>query len=358
MDAILGGVRDTGEDRTADDDDTEDQDLGGDDADEDEDADQLDADEADEDGDIDGDETDADDDSDEDDQENDGEDYDEVAYSDDDVIEVTVDGEPVEATLRELKAAYAGEGAIEKRLKEATEARKAANADYTAGMAELETQRTNLLQTLQSLDEVLFSPLIDPPDPKLRTRNMNQYLLEKDAYDEDQKRIASARQELTGKLHAQAQAQAEARGKYRAAQQAELLEKWPELKSPKMAPKLQAEIMEAAAHYGFSPAMIAQVDFHGAFLMARDAARWLNLQKIKNSKNGNSPVGGTGTAKRKKLRSGGIAAIKTAAQKSAKQRQVIAKRAQSSGSAEDVTALILSNARAKNPKGSSGGRRR
>lgn len=354
IDSIIGGVRDTGVDRT-----DEDHNVPDDEDEDDGDQIQPDGDEqGDEDAD-DGDDTDADDDGDDDDQQDD-EDYDEVAYSDDDVIEVPVDGELVEVSLRDLKAAYSGEGAIQKRLKEATETRKAASNDYALAMSEIETQRTNLLQTLQQLDEVLFTPLVDKPDPKLRQRNMNQYLMEKDAYDEDQLRIAAAREDLRQKLQVQVQTAAGARHKFREAQQAILMEKCPELASPKTAPKVQAEIMEAAAYYGFTPQMVAQVDHHGVFLMARDAARWLNLQKVKNGKtggNGNSPTGGTGL-KRKKLRAGGIASIKTAAQKSAKERQTIAKRAKATGSQEDVTAMILSNARNRSPKGTSNGRQR
>jgi hypothetical protein len=350
VDAILGKVRDTGEDRTADDD--EDQTVDADEGDDEDDTDQTDADEADEDGEDADDDTDDGEEADEDDQEQDGE-YDEIAYSDDDVIVVTVDGEEVEATLSELKAAFAGEGAIEKRLKAATEAKKAADAVFTETMAEVTKQRTNLLQTIVQLDEVLFVPLIDPPDPKLRARNMNQYLLEKDAYDEDQKRIVSARETLREALAKQVEAQNAARQEYRRNQQAILMEKVPELASPKTAPKVQQEIMEAANYYGFTPEQVGQVDHHGIFMMARDAARWLNVQKLKNSKNGGaSPVGGT--VKRKKLRSGGIAAIKTAAQKSAKERQAIAVKARS-GAQDDVTALILSNARSKS-KGVPNGR--
>ena len=296
---------------------------------------------------LDADDEDADDepdDDEEDDEENDGEDTEEVAYSDDDELDVTVDGETQAVSLRELKRVYSLRGATEKRLKEATDLRTAAQAERETAASELQGQRANMLRTIQQLDEVLFAPLVSEPDPKLRVKNMNEYLLQKDAWEEDQKRIKEGRDELTKFMAEENGKLVENRQKFRTAQQALLVEKLPELRDPQVAPKVQADIMMAAAHYGFTPEMVAQVDHHGLFLMARDAARWLNMQKIK--KNGKLPHSGETTVlKRKRHLKGGSTSRKLSLVKTQKEQQVATKRAQATGRVDDVANMLISKAR-------------
>jgi hypothetical protein len=288
-----------------------------------------------------------DDDDEEDDDEDDGEDTEEVAYSDDDELDVAVDGETKAVSLRELKRVYSLQGATEKRLKEATDLRTAAQAERETAASELQGQRTNMLRTIQQLDGVLFAPLVSEPDPKLRTKNMQEYLLQKDAWEEDQKRIKAGREELATFMADENGKLAENRQKFREAQQALLVEKLPELRDPQMAPKVQSDIMMAAAHYGFTPQMVASVDHHGLFLMARDAARWLNMQKIK--KNGKLPHGRDGEAtvlKRKRhLKPGGATSRKLSLVKTQKEQQAATKKAQSTGRVDDVANMLISKAR-------------
>lgn len=324
-------------------DDDTDPDEGGDDE-------ELDDDLEEEDDDEDGDEIDADDadddaDDDEEDDEDDGEDIEEVAYSDDDELDVAVDGETHTVSLRELKRVYSLQGATEKRLKEATDERTAAQADRAKAADELQGQRANMLRTIQQLDEVLFMPLVSEPDPKLRTKNMQEYLLQKDAWEEDQKRIKAGREELTKFLGEEQKKMGEARQTFRNQQHTLLIEKMPELRDPQLAPRVQADIMSAAAHYGFTPDMVAQVDHHGLFLMARDAARWLNMQKLK--KNGKLPHGGeTQKLKRKRhLKAGGPTSRKLSLVKTQKEQQVATKKAQATGRVDDVANMLISKAR-------------
>lgn len=322
-----------------------DPDEGGDD-----DLDDLEEEDDEEGSDLDADDEDADeepdDDDEEDEDEDDGEDTAEVAYRDTDEIDVSVDGETQTVSLRELKRVFSLQGATEKRLKEATDLRTAAQAEREAAASELQGQRTNMLRTIQQLDSVLFAPLVSEPDPKLRVKNMNEYLLQKDAWEEDQKRIKEGRDELAKFMADENGKLVENRQKFRTAQQALLVEKLPELRDPQVAPKVQADIMMAAAHYGFTPEMVAQVDHHGLFLMARDAARWLNMQKIK--KNGKLiPHGGeTTTLKRKRhLKSGGATTRKLSLVKTQKEQQAATKRAQTTGRVDDVANMLISKAR-------------
>lgn len=278
------------------------------------------------------------------DDEEDGSEYEEVAYSDDDEVEVVVDGETRKATLRELKKAFSGEGAIEKRLKEATEARKEANAAREAAIAEVTTHRTNLMQTIQQLDQVLFMPMVDEPDPKLRATNINAYLMQKDAWEEDQKRIQKSRNDLGVFFQTQQAETAKAREAFRQEQVLLLAQKMPDIVDPVKGPKINRAILDAAVHYGFTPEQVAQVDNHGLFLMARDAARWLNLQKIKQN-GGPVPSGGEKLRRRKRLRSGTVAEQKTRLVKSVKEQKALTSKAQKSGKVDDVAAMLISKAR-------------
>lgn len=282
-----------------------------------------------------------------DDDEEEGDDYEVSDYNDEDTLEVKVDGEVKEVSLRELKRVYSLNEATEKRLKEATEARNAANADRDAVHTEIQQNRANMLRTIQQLDGVLFQPLINEPDPKLRAKNMQEYLLQKDAWEEDQKRITQGRTELTQFLAQEHQKMQQGRATFRQTQQELLAQKMPDLLDPEKSQKVQKDIMDAATYYGFTPEMVADVDHHGLFLMARDAARWLNMQKIKKS--GKVPTNGEGKIKRKRhLRAGtGPTSTKLGLVRSQKQQAAATKRAQETGRVDDVTAMLVSKARTR-----------
>jgi hypothetical protein len=110
----------------------------------------------------------------------------ETAVSDDTLIKVTVDGEEVETTLGELKKRYAGEGAIEKRLQEATESRKKV-------LEQLHTNREQLEQVISAVGGLVFTPTVERPDPALAQQNPTQYLIQKDLYEQDQASINERR---------------------------------------------------------------------------------------------------------------------------------------------------------------------
>lgn len=283
--------------------------------------------------------------------------YEEVAYSDDDVIDVKVDGAWEEVSLRDLKRAYSLAGATEKRLAEATDLRNSAQAERETAAKEIQTHRANMLRTIQQLDHVLFSPLVSEPDPKLRLKNMNEYLLQKDAFEEDQKRIAMSRNQLTQFLSQEHQQLQTHRGEFRTEQQKLLAQKMPDLLDPEKTGKIQKDILDAAVHYGFSPQQVAEVDHHGLFLMARDAARWLNMQKIK--KNGTVPHDGEKATVRRRKRhlkaGGGATSSKTRAVRNNKEQIAATKRAQTTGRVDDVANMLMSKARTR---GKSNGRSR
>jgi hypothetical protein len=294
------------------------------------------------------------DDEEEDNEEDDDEDFEEVAYSDEDIIPVTVDGQIEEPSLGELKRVYSLHGATQKRLKEATELRKTAQAERESVAQEISTHRSNMLRTIQQLDEVLFAPIVQKPDGKLRVKNLNEYILQQDAYEEDQKRIVASREQLTKFIAQEHKSLNDNRQAFRLQQQHLLAEKMPELLDPVKSPKIQQDIMMAASHYGFGPELVAEVDHHGMFLMARDAARWLNMQKLKQ--NGKAPTGReTTTLKRKRhLKAGGTTATKLKAVRTQKEQRSSEVRARASGKVDDVAAMLISKARRRTPNGRTG----
>jgi hypothetical protein len=296
------------------------------------------------------DEDDSDDESQEDDEEEDdnsseGDDEDEsatVEYNDDDVFEVAVDGQKREVTLKQLLQNYSGEGAIEKRLQEATELRKAAIADREAAATEIETHRTNLLQTIAKLDQALFMPLVKKPDPALRTKNMQEYLLQKDAYDEDQNRIGTLKSNLTGMLADEQKRAVQAKADFRRKQAELLVLAAPELKTPETAKAFQDDLMVAVNHYGITEAHMQEVDNHVLFLLARDAGRWLKMQNGKKSGlKGAVPKAGE-TRPRRRMKPGGASSATNSKQKVSKQIVAAKAAAQKSGSVDDLaTALAM-----------------
>lgn len=270
----------------------------------------------------------------------------ELAYDDDDVVEVTVDGEVQEVSLRDLKAAYSGEGAISKRLKEATEARKEATALKEQVLNDNEQARTRLLQTVQAFDELIFAPMVPKPNANLRQTNMAAYLDQKDAYEEDQKRIETSRQQMRQFIQQQTQEQADVRKNYRQEQQRILAEK-AGLHDQKSAQAFRDDVQFAAQHYGFTPEAVAQVDNHAVFLMARDAVKYIRMTQMKDAARNSPNRGKAPTKTRRKLKPGGPTSKKVDAVRAAKQRQEATNRAKQSGKVDDVADMLVSSARTR-----------
>lgn len=326
------------------DDDLDDIDLDGDELD----GDDPDGDEADDDANTEGAEGDEEGDED-DDEEGDEDDYETVPYSDDDEFDVMVDGKAQTVTLKDLKAAFSGEGAISKRLQEATETRKAAAAEREQVQQEINQHRLNLLRTVATMDSALFAPMVEPPDETLIVQGKNGlYLAQKRAYEDDQKRITEGRAAMATFLKKEQTDLQEGHKKYRDAQMNLLVEKMPELRDPVKGKKVEADILEAAKYYGFTEEQVAKVDNHALFLMARDAARYLNMKKLKE---GRAPTGReTVTTARRRLKPGTASSAKAKTVATTKARQDAAKTARRTGKVDDVANMLLANARTGKPK--------
>lgn len=321
--------------------------------DQDEQADQYDADLDTED--QDGDEPDLDEkESDEDQDEGDDEETDDLelgSYSDDDILEVMVDGQKQEVTIRDLKNKFAGEGAIEKRLQEATEARKAAIAERENGEREIESHRTKLLQAMQQLDQFLFMPLVKAPEPTLRTTNFQEWMLQKDAYEEDQQRISALRSAASTVLTQNEQQRQARRNQIRDNEAKLLAERAPELKSAETAKEFQADLQVVIDHYGITPEQMAEVDSHIMWLIARDAGRYLKLTQKANGKDSKAASGNTQGQQRVKrlLKAGTVSSASKSGTtaRAAKAQQAATAQARKTGSVDDVAGMLLAGVKTR-----------
>lgn len=264
-----------------------------------------------------------------------------IDVQDDDLIDVMIDGKLEQRTLGELKKAIAGEGAIEKRLQEATEVRKTAHAERTAILEELADQERLVAQALTSLDENVFKAFIPAPDPRLKDADPKRYLRHKEAYDEDQKRIAEGKKVIetqVAALAAQRQKRLEEYGKAAAPVIAQLI---PELTDPAKAPAMLDKLVSTAKSYGYTEQEIQSALDPRMFHLVRDALAYRQLldrskekRTVDLSKQGNKVP--------RKLRSGNTKAATMVANR-AKQQEQVKQRAAQTGKVGDVAAMILKN---------------
>jgi hypothetical protein len=193
-------------------------------------------------------------------------------------VSVKVDGEIREVTLADLKKAYAGEGAIEKRLQQATELRKQIESERQQAQKEIETSRANLVQAFAAFDQMLFQPKLAPPDPALAQTNPTQYLLMKDQYQAEQQALNTRRQQVQEVL-SRYQAEQAAKASEAAAIEAQrLLEAIPALRDPQKAPEIRDLFLEGARAYGFSDAELGAVTDHRMLVVLADAAKWRRMK--------------------------------------------------------------------------------
>ena len=259
--------------------------------------------------------------------------------TDDDLIDVMIDGKLEQRTLGELKKAIAGEGAIEKRLQEATEVRKTAHAERTSILEALADQERVVVTALQALDDTVFKPVIPAPDPKLKDKNPALYLRHKEAYDEDQKRIAEgkkAAQDKVADLLKQRQQRLKEYGEAAAPAIAKLI---PELADPKKAPAKLNELVATAKSYGYTEVEISNALDPRMFHLVRDALAYRKLlDRSKEVKV--TDLSNQGKKVPRKLRSGSTRAASLVATK-AKQQEQVRKTAAQTGKVKDVAAAIL-----------------
>ncbi len=249
-----------------------------------------------------------------------------LELADDARISVTVDGESQIATIAELKKRYAGEGAIEKRLQEATELRKVA-------VQQVAHNRDKLVEVLNAVGGILFTPTTKAPDPTLARSDPGAFLEQQTLHQNEVAMLANRKEKLQSALVEADQEVAKSKTAMRQDEAAKLRVALPVLNDPVRGPKVQKAILSAAKEiYGFSDVDIAAAADHRIFVVMADAMRYRKLI----AKNKARPVS---TDPRTIRPSGG--SNKPRESGLVKREKAVFKRARASGKAEDIAATMI-----------------
>lgn len=266
-----------------------------------------------------------------------------VSIDDEDTLEVLVDGEMVEMTIKQLKKAASGEGAIEKRLQQTTEKLKEATALHgkrTQAIEALAQEERDLQETLTDLEETLFKPLISAaPNAALKQSDPQRFKRLQDAYDKDQQRITSAKQAVAEKLQDVKQRRAARLVAYSEDAAKTIVQLIPELGDKDKAPTVLDTLRKTAASYGYTDAEMASALDPRMFHLIRDAMAYKQLiGKNKETTMKAADVKAKVASQPRRLRSGGLKNMKVSDQKA---HQQVRAKAKSTGKVNDVAALIM-----------------
>lgn len=244
---------------------------------------------------------------------------------DDAKLSVTVDGEDQIVTLGDLKRRYAGEGAIEKRLQAATEARTKAVEDYSRATAATQ-------QVLQQFGQLMFRRTVPQPDPELLNKNPAAFYKQKELFDQETQSLSQAQQSLFGLVQQVDEAYEQNRREQRAMAAQQLRQIMPVFNDPVKGPKVKAALIEAAKEIGYTDEQIAACEDPLMFKTVALAAR--ELKRMKGVKA--EPSNSTSRTMKKTNQGAGAKAD------SAKRRQNEAlKVAAKTGRIEDVAASMI-----------------
>lgn len=258
-----------------------------------------------------------------------------LEFDDTTLVEVIVDGEAKEVPLSDLRNAYSGNAAIEKRLQEASELRNEQRSVRDQALQEAETVKNATIAVLEHVSSELTTPLVSEPDPALRNSNPAQYLRHLEAYQKDQSRIAKHEEQLKTLFGEQAKKLAEVKENNRKQQLILLGEKLPSIKNEKTREQASADILEAAKHYGFSEQEVNSFADHRLYVMAHDAQQYRKLKSTPRTGDMEERKPG----KRRVLRSGKTKP-RAAAASQKKAIDAARKQAQTTGKHQDVAAYL------------------
>ena len=258
----------------------------------------------------------------------DDEDQVEAGTQDTEAHTVKVDGQFEQRTLEELKQAYAGQAAINKRFQEAAEARKQIEQQAAA----LQQQQQQFMQLYQQAQQIgVQEPT--PPSRDLFESDPIGYMEEKLKYDEAKAGYDQQMYQIHQMREQQTQQQAQAQQSY-LQEQAELLKQHiPEIADPEKGAQLKDDLMQVGMDYGFSAEEMAGVSDARYVRALNDARKYRQL-----------------VAKRKQAQQKGQKArpvVRAGAKKTADSQAATRKKAQSrlqkTGSINDALGLILNS---------------
>lgn len=264
----------------------------------------------------------------------DDENFEPTQLTDNTLISVTVDGEGREVTLADLKRAYSGEGAIEKRLQIATETKKQAEGLRVQVEQELNSGRQNLVKAFSAFESLMFQPQVPQPNPALQQTNPTQYLIQLENWRAEQGELQSKRSKVQQAVALFQQQEAEQLNQMKADAAQRLVEAMPVLRDPVKGPEIQRMMVDAARAYQFSDAELAGIADHRLYLVLADAAAYRQLKakgQAVPQKQAKSAV---------TMRPGASKVIATATA-SARNQKAALETARKSGRVEDIAATML-----------------
>lgn len=257
--------------------------------------------------------------------------------TDEDLIEVMIDGEVTYKTVGEAKKALSGEGAIEKRLQDATELRKTAKKEADDALKDLNRQRESLLGAYQQLQDLVFAPAVREPDPRLKETDPQRYIIQRDEYQQDQMRIQQGKAFMQQKVNEHSHMMQQSDQERRKQENTALAQAIPALTDPNTAPKAIERIRSVAARYGVSGEELASIHDHRLYKMAYEFGEFLEMKdSIKGKKQQKKEPAPKAP---RRLRSG-VAQKKSQAVRKQKEREKLRAAAAKSGRPDDVAKLL------------------
>lgn len=217
-----------------------------------------------------------------DDDEAEGEGGENTSEADDDIVEITIDGQTRQVPLNELAQAYTskqkGELDFEARVNDLTN--QAQNL-VSQHIQQVSGVRAQLVQQLQQLQQYQASRMPSPPDPSLADPQSPNY--DPDKYTHQLAMYQKADGENRALQHhiqaQQAQMQQEQQATLetmRTTQRTALMQKWPEWNDPAVRQQFLSDVQ---AEYGFSDEEVGSIYDHRFYLLARDAVAARKAQK-------------------------------------------------------------------------------
>jgi hypothetical protein len=264
----------------------------------------------------------------------DDENFETFEITDDTLFPVKILGEVEEVTLAELKRAYSIEGAREKRLQEATETKKQAENLKVQVEQELNTGRQNLVKAFSAFESLMFQPQVSQPDPALRQTNPTQYLIQMEAWREEQAGLQAKRSKVQQAVELFQQQETQKQQQLRVEVAQKLVEAMPSLRDPVKGPELQKMMYEGARAYGFSDADISNILDHRMYLALADLAAYARLK----AKGQSAPVKPQKSAP--VMRPGATKAVASATAYARNQKAAL-ETARKSGKVDDIAATLL-----------------
>lgn len=245
-------------------------------------------------------------------------------------LKVKVDGEEVEVSVAELRDAYSGNKAIDKRLQQATEKNRALDE----GGAALINMHQVAINKLTQIDEVLKAfaePKINWEE--LRAKDPLQYAIKRDEVREAAEKRRTVQGQIEQYNKDQAALYEQRKNRYLGDQAEILVSKVPELADRETGPAYMGRLVKTAEYYGYTAAEVNGVMDHRAMLVLQDAMKYRGAVARSAAKKKTTPV--------KLVKTIQTTNSKPVMQEGKKKQLEAIKRARMTGKPEDVASLLI-----------------